>query len=121
MTALLALYGLAALASHVAAPPDTAPTHEAAHALPPIFEEIIECESGGDPTLDNPVSSASGLYQAIDSTWDYVWRGYLGEAPPTARAKHASVEDQHRFARALYEHEGVTPWEASRACWGDGS
>ncbi len=82
-----------------------------------ILNEVIECESGGDPTLQNPVSSASGLYQFINSTWEYTWTGYIGEQPPTARAYQATVEDQHRAGRALYEHEGLVPWYASRSCW----
>lgn len=86
--------------------------------LPPIFDRIVHCESRGDAAADNPVSSASGLYQFIDSTWAYVWRDYLGVEPPTARAKHASVEQQTRAAVALYQAEGLTPWAASRGCWG---
>lgn len=33
---------------------------------------VMACESGGDPTADNPTSSAAGLFQFIRSTWDWV-------------------------------------------------
>lgn len=81
------------------------------------LDRIIACESGGDPSAQNPVSSASGLYQFIDSTWAYTWTDYLGEQPPTPRAHLASVADQHRAGRALFDREGSTPWNASRGCW----
>lgn len=86
--------------------------------LPSIFEDIIWCESRGNPQGLNPVSSASGLFQFIDGTWEYVWEGYIGEAPPTERAYQASVEDQRKAALALYENEGTVPWNASKGCWG---
>lgn len=123
MIELLMLYGLVGLADHVENPPEPEPVVETAQEAPQepthdhTLDRIIECESEGDPTAQNPVSSASGLYQFIDSTWVYVWTDYIGEQPPTARAYQASVSDQHRAGQALYEHEGTTPWNASRSCW----
>lgn len=38
---------------------------------------VIACESGGDPEVKNPRSSAAGLFQFIRSTWDWV-AGVLG-------------------------------------------
>jgi hypothetical protein len=31
---------------------------------------IMDCESGGDPNADNPISSAAGLFQFLQDTWD---------------------------------------------------
>lgn len=31
---------------------------------------IMQCESKGDPYADNPISSAAGLFQFLQSTWD---------------------------------------------------
>ena len=128
MIELLLLFGLE-VAEHAADLPEEAPTHEAADEmepdLPPILEDIAWCESrgkwhgqDGDIRGTAPRSSASGRWRFIDSTWQYVWTGYLGEQPPTERAKHAAPEQQIRAAIALYEREGTTPWNASRGCWG---
>lgn len=76
-------------------------------------DAIIQCESGGVANAQNPTSSASGLYQFIDSTW----RAYRGGSS-AARAKDASVAEQHAAAARLFAAEGYTPWNASRSCWG---
>jgi hypothetical protein len=33
---------------------------------------VMDCESGGNPFAKNPVSTASGLFQFLDSTWAWV-------------------------------------------------
>lgn len=71
---------------------------------------IIACESGGDARAQNPSSTASGLYQFINSTW----KAYGGS---TARAKDASVSEQRRVAERAFAAEGYGPWAASRSCW----
>ena len=76
------------------------------------WERIINCESGGDPKAKNPSSSASGLFQFIDSTW----RAYGGsEFAPTAR--EATAEQQYIVAERAYADAGLRPWYASRSCW----
>ena len=108
-----------------AGPPDYPAPEPEPLAVPPILEAIAECESGGawhgqdgDLRGTAPRSSASGRWRFIDSTWSYVWTDYLGQQPPTARAKHATPDQQTRAAVALHEAEGTTPWNASRGCWG---
>lgn len=66
---------------------------------------IIQCESGGNPLAQNPHSTASGLYQILDSTW----AGYGGYR----RAKDAPVSVQTAKAMTL----GISAWNASRSCW----
>lgn len=90
--------------------------------LPTVLLRIRSCESGPDGyathgwamdydyTLTNPVSSASGAYQFLDSTWHYV-TGLPG------RAKDYSRAVQDRAALKLLAAEGTTPWAASRRCW----
>lgn len=70
---------------------------------------IISCESGGRASATNPSSTASGLFQFLDSTWRSV--GGSG------RAKDASVAEQYARAERLYAQQGTTPWNASRSCW----
>lgn len=60
--------------------------------LPPCF--VMARESGGNPTAENPVSSASGLWQFIDSTWD----GFGGYA----HASWAPVDVQNEKARLTW-------------------
>jgi hypothetical protein len=63
---------------------------------------ILACESGGSPTADNPSSSASGIWQFLDSTWN----GYGGYA----RARDAPSSVQHDAALALWQRSGWSPW-----------
>lgn len=94
--------------------PSLAMTGEAQAAQGPDWAPIIKCESGGNPTIENPgPSTASGLFQFVDGTW----RAY-GGGKYASRAKHATVEQQHEIANRAYAREGYKPWNSSRACWG---
>ena len=86
--------------------------------LPDVFDRIVFCESSGDPEAQNPTSTASGLYQFIYGTWVWVWEDLKGEEPPAPEAWKASVYDQTRAAKTLYLTMGLTPWYASKHCWG---
>ena len=60
------------------------------------WDPLIDCESGGNPTAQNPNSTASGLYQIIDGTWEY----YGGrEFAPTAA--QATPEQQRIVAERI--------------------
>lgn len=85
----------------------------AAIAGPPEgWGPIIKCESGGNPTIQNKTSTASGLFQFINGTW----AAYGGtEFAPTA--KQATVEQQYIVAERAYAAEGTRPWNASKSCW----
>jgi Transglycosylase-like domain/LysM domain len=65
---------------------------------------IVQRESGGNPAAENPASTASGLFQDLDSTWN----GYDGYA----RAKDAPASVQVAFNRQLASESGLTPWAA---------
>jgi hypothetical protein len=75
------------------------------------WSPIIQCESGGNPRAQNASSSASGLFQFLDTTW----RGLGGS---TAHAKDASGAEQYAIANKAYAQSGLAPWAASRPCWG---
>ena len=70
---------------------------------------IMMCESGGNPTAQNPRSTASGLFQYLRGTWN----GYGGYRD----AKDAPPELQWQRARSDYARLGGRPWAASRSCW----
>ncbi|WP_147201163.1 transglycosylase family protein, partial [Pseudonocardia asaccharolytica] len=88
-------------------------TAEATELAPAVdWGPIIACESGGDPRAQNPRSSASGLYQFIDSTWLAYGGGQYA-----ARAKDATPAQQTEIANRAYAAEGLRPWAASKGCW----
>lgn len=83
--------------------------------LPLTLRRIGGCESAGSPTAkinykaQNPISTASGGFQFLDTTWnDY--RGYK-------RAKDAPPSTQKRRAIIEYKRNGTNPWVSSKACW----
>lgn len=72
---------------------------------------IIQCESSWNPNAKNKGSSAYGLGQFINGTWDYVqnkWNMELDRDNP---------EDQMYALVRLLEEEGPRHWESSRQCW----
>lgn len=98
---------VAAIAAALVPPP---PATEPAPAMPPIAEVVARCESGGNPTAKNPVSSASGLYQFLDGTWTWV----TGLEPPAAAWP---VEVQHQaFIDLWQDGDGAAHWRPSWPC-----
>lgn len=71
----------------------------------PTACRVMDCETGGtgDPTIHNATSSASGLFQFLDSTWSST----TGLDPPAA-AYPASV--QIGAAHQLWSSSGWSPW-----------
>ncbi len=64
MIALLVLYGLAALAGHVAEPPEVSPRHESVVAdIPDVWTALADCESGSWDADGQPISGTA--------RWDY--------------------------------------------------
>jgi len=71
--------------------------------LPPCY--VLWRESRGNPTAQNRRSTASGLWQALDGTWN----GFGGYR----KARHAPVDVQNAFARKLWAGgRGCRAWNA---------
>lgn len=70
---------------------------------------IIAHESGGNPTAQNPYSTASGLFQMINGTW----KAYGGSTPT---AKQASVAEQTAVA-TNYVNARYGGWAGAQAFW----
>lgn len=70
---------------------------------------IIQHESGGNPTAQNPTSTASGLFQMINGTW----KAYGGSTPT---AKQASVAEQTAVA-TRYVNARYGGWPQAQAFW----
>lgn len=74
-----------------------------------FLNAVIPCESGGNPRAVNSIG-AGGLFQFMPSTW----RSVGGKGLP----QHASVDEQWKRARILFDQQGTSPWVASKHCWG---
>lgn len=70
---------------------------------------IAKCESKLKPKAQNPDSTADGVFQIIDGTW----KAYR------CKGDKLNAEDNINCAAKIYKAEGVTAWNASRACWDD--
>jgi resuscitation-promoting factor RpfA len=77
------------------------------------WQPIIQCESGGNPAAQNRSSTASGLFQFLDSSW-----AAYGGREFAPRAKLATAAEQTIVADRAYARAGLTPWTESRPCWG---
>ena len=74
---------------------------------------IIQCESGGDPSIPNPTSSALGLWQFLKGWYAGKWSSVVGMFDP--RDPVASMR-----AAAIVSRGGSDwgDWAASRHCHG---
>lgn len=80
-----------------------------------VMERIAACESKNVATAKNPRSSASGRFQFLKSSWEYYGKQKWG----TLEGKDVfNYEQNTELAYWVYEREGVTPWLASKYCWG---
>lgn len=70
--------------------------------------QVMMCETGGtgDPTIHNPSSSASGLFQFLDGTWTST----TGLAPPAAAYP---AGQQIAAAATLWRSSGWAPWSCA--------
>lgn len=58
--------------------------------LPPCY--VLKRESGGNPRAENPVSTASGLWQFIDGTWNgFGGYSHASDAPPDVQNEKARL------------------------------
>lgn len=64
---------------------------------------VLMCESQGNPNAHNPTSSASGLFQFLDSTWRRV-TGLPGEARAYSPSRQVAA------AKALRDRAGWGQW-----------
>lgn len=86
----------------VSAPVQQAPQAVSSSGEQAFLNCVVQAESGGDPTAQNPTSSASGLFGDLDSTWG----GYGGYS----RAMYAPPAVQWQMNEALYAEAGTSPW-----------
>ena len=76
-----------------------------------LAERIIQCESSWRADAKNPSSSAYGLGQFIDGTWDYVQKKWGVELD------RDNPDDQMYAVVRLLKEEGTKHWKESEYCW----
>jgi len=82
------------------------------HGLDPnLLIAIAVCESGLRPDAQNRWSSASGLFQFVDSTWKTYAKKY-GIAGPKN-----DPYVQSELAALMIANGGIGHWNASSYCW----
>ena len=89
---------------------------------PPILNAIVRCESGGKADVHNAQNGiASGAFQDLPSTWNYIARLEGRTRLIGLNPSQATLAQQIRINTALYERNGTSPWLASRHCWATAS
>lgn len=71
---------------------------------------IIACESSFNPDAKNPKSTAYGLCQFLDSTWEYVEKKWAMDL------NRYSPEDQLYACERLLREEGLIHWQLVINC-----
>ena len=92
----------------------TAPLPQKSQVLASLMDKIIDCESGGDPTICNRefgCGSGMGLCQIIPSTLKYCEEKLGRELDPF------DSEDNLACCWWLIENEGTDHWKMSEHCW----
>jgi hypothetical protein len=79
-----------------------------------VLLPIAWCESRWDPEAQNKVSTAAGLFQIVEGTWDDARR--LGSETSDFRTGRYRAGENWQAAITLYRHYGTRPWGASREC-----
>ena len=82
------------------------------YGIDPAWFGLIECESGWQPTIENSKSTASGLFQFLDTTWRWVTEDMGRFDLAAGRAKDASIADQYAAAVHLRDMPGggISHW-----------
>lgn len=97
------------LATYVTTP---ALAHEPPDVSPEVAADAVAwCESEDSYTAENPVSTASGRYQFLDGTWEWVTG-----LPGPASAYAPEVQDA-AFLELWADGAGASHWSETEACW----
>lgn len=84
----------------------------ASQVSPELLLRIARCESGLKPNAQNPRSTASGLFQFLNSTFFKYAQAY---ELSTDNKNDPSI--QAELAAKMIADGGLGHWNASRGCW----
>lgn len=79
----------------------------------PVGKNIVSCESRFNSKAKNPRSTAKGLYQFLDSTWEMYSKRKWGYVPDVYDPRFNA--ELGAWVIATY---GTRDWVASQDCWG---
>ena len=82
------------------------------HIDPDLFIRIATCESGLKPTAKNLRSTASGLFQFLDSTFFSYAHAY-----ELHTENKNDPMTQIKLAAKMISDGGISHWNASKSCW----
>lgn len=77
----------------------------------PIMIKVAKCESHYKNDAYNPTNNSHdrGIFQLSQK--------YHGEEMEELGLDPHDIQDNIKFARILYDRNGLTPWSASKGCW----
>ena len=81
---------------------------------PDLFLRIAKCESNLNPQAKNKISTASGIFQFLNSTFIK-----QAEAYGIEWSDKNDPEVQAELAANMIADGGLFHWNASRSCWGN--
>lgn len=82
---------------------------------PSLANRIIWCESRWNPNAKNPTTSAHGLFQITDGTWEYAVKK-MGERVELMYSNNDAY-NQLEVGIWLLANEGTHHWKSSKSCW----
>lgn len=82
------------------------------HIDPDLLLRIAKCESGFHPEAKNKVSTASGIFQFLDSTF---FSQAQAAGLPTDNKNDPEI--QAELAATMISKGGLHHWDASKSCW----
>lgn len=80
-----------------------------------VMEKIAFCESRNNPSAKNPKSTASGRFQFLRGSWEYYGTKKWGSLEGRNVFDN---DDNTELAYWVASEYGLSPWYASRHCWG---
>lgn len=82
---------------------------------PNLANRIIWCESRWNFNAKNPNSTAHGLFQIIDGTWDHAI-GKMGEKATIMYSRNNAYNNLE-VGIWLLANEGTKHWNSTQGCW----
>ena len=80
-----------------------------------IMIRITEAESSNNPLAENKTSTATGCFQILNKSWRYYGEMLWGD--DRFNKNIYNPKDNTELAKFMFEKEGTSPWNESKAKW----